>query len=491
MQSKKNAVSFYEYLQSNVIVTGTDKDDWFVITRKPNGITNITAYRIIKGKKDTKFWNRDYDKSITKEIWIYGLDDKDIFEVNGKANNNIKIKIIGGQNNDTYRIKNNNNLRVFDQKSKPNTFETKVHKTLSDDYDLNTYDFKKNRRDISNFIPLFVFNSDDGLGVGVKYNYKKNSLRRNPFTQNHSLSVLYYASTSGVDINYSGEFANIFNKVNLGIDAGYNSPNFTNNFFGFGNETLNKEDEFSIDFYRTRIQKLSFSPSLIFRGYHGSTIKLGMTYENIEVENTTGRFIEIANLDPQIFDGLDYLGTEASYQYKNFDNESKPKNGIDFKLTAGYKENLDTNKGFAYLIPELRLTSKIDKKGILIYATKLKAHLNFNNDFEFFQGATIGNGDGLRGFRDQRFTGKSAFYQDTDLRLRLGRVRNPIIPISYGIYGGFDYGRVWISNDNSDQWHTSIGSGLFFNIAGSATANFAYFSSDDGGIVNIGLSLSF
>jgi hypothetical protein len=488
---EKNAVSFYEYLQSHVIITGTDKDDWFVITRKPNGITNVTAYRIIKGKKDTKFWDRDYDKSITKEIWIHGLDDKDIFEADGEGNNNIKIKIIGGQNNDTYRIKNNNNLRVFDQKSKPNNFETKTHKTLSDDYDLNTYYFKKNRRDVSNFVPLFVFNSDDGLGVGVKYNYKKNSLRRNPFTQNHSLSVLYYDSTTGIDIKYSGEFANIFNKVNLGIDAGYNSPNYTNNFFGFGNETVNLEDEFSIDFYRTRIQKLSFSPSLIFRGYQGSTVKLGAIYENIEVEKTTGRFIETANVDQRIFEGLNYLGAEASYEYKNFDNESKPKNGIDFKLTAGYKENLDTNNGFAYLIPELRLTSKIDKRGILIYATKFKAHLNFKNDFEFFQAATIGNGDGLRGFRDQRFTGKRAFYQDSDLRLRLGRIRNPIIPISYGVYGGFDYGRVWLSNSNSDKWHTSVGTGLFFNIAGFTTANIAYFSSDDGGIVNIGLSLSF
>ena len=85
------------------IITGTDKDDHFVITRKPDGITNVSIYRIKDGKKADKFWDVDYDKDVTSEMWIYGLDDEDIFEVDGKSNKYIKIKIIGGQNNDTYR----------------------------------------------------------------------------------------------------------------------------------------------------------------------------------------------------------------------------------------------------------------------------------------------------------------------------------------------------------------------------------------------------
>ena len=488
---EENAINLYEYLRSCVLITGTDKDDHFVITRKPNGITNVTGYRIIKGEKGTEFWNVDYNKSVTNELWIYGLDDDDIFEVNGKGNKYIKIKIIGGQNNDIYRINNRSNLRVFDQKSKPNTFETPVSKTLSDNYDLNTYYFKKNRRDITQTVPIFRFDPDNGFGLGATFHYTKNSLRRNPFTAKHSLSAVYFTETSGVDLEYSGEFANIFEKINLGIKAGFSSPNFTNNFFGFGNETSNFDDVLDFDFNRVRIQTLSFAPSLIYRGYHGSEIRFGVSYENVVVEKTNGRFIETFPLNPFVFEGQDFFGAEASYEYKNFDNEAQPKSGIGIKITTGYKTNFDEEKGFGYVIPELRLTTKIDKNGRLVYATKFKAHFNLSNEFEFHQAASIGDGDGLRGLRQQRFSGKSSFYQNSDLRLSLGRIRNSIIPISFGVYGGLDYGRVWVDNDNSNKWYSTPGAGMYFNMSGFMVLNASYFSSDDGGRLSIGLDLDF
>ncbi|WP_432410873.1 metallophosphoesterase [Rasiella sp. SM2506] len=490
---EENAVNLYEYLRSCVLITGTDKKDHFVITRKPDGITNVSGFRMKDGKMSTKFWDVDYDKKVTNELWVYGLDDDDIFEVVGKGDKYIKIKLIGGQNNDTYRVENKRNLRVFDQKSNPNTFETPVAKTLSDNYDLNTYYFKKNRRDLHNILPIIASNPDDGLKIGALFNYTKMSLRRNPFTAKHSLSAIYVTETSGIELEYTGEFANVLNDVNLGINAGYSSSSYTNNFFGFGNETINPEDELdlSLDFNRVRLQQLFFAPSLIYRSYQGSVLEFGLSYENIEAERTQGRFIETAAVNPMVFEGQDFFGAEVSYEYKNFDDETQPKSGIQFKVAAGYKANFDEDRGFPYVVPELRLTSKIDKKGILVYATKLKAHFNLSDEFEFYQAATIGDGDGLRGLRQQRFSGKRSYYQNSDLRLSLGRIRNSIIPISFGVYGGFDYGRVWVDDDNSSEWHTTPGGGLYFNIAGFTTANLGYFSSDEGGRLNILLSLAF
>ena len=488
---EENAINLYEFIRSNVVITGTDKSDYFVITRKPNGITNVSAYRIKDGKKTDKYWDVDYDKKVTNEIWIYGLDNKDTFEVNGKSEKYIRIKIIGGQNNDTYQINNSTKIRVFDQKSEPNTFETSVNKSLSDSYDLNTYHFMKNRRDLNHILPLVAINPDDGLRVGATFNYTKNSLRRNPFTANHNLGFIFITETSGVQVTYDGEFANIFDKVNLGIKTGYNSSSFTNNFFGLGNETLNFDDDLDFDFNRVRLKKFIFSPNLIFRGYQGSKISFGLSYENIEVERTIGRFIETANVNENVFNGQDFFGTEATYEFQNYDNKALPKSGIGFKLTAGYKANFDEDKGFGYVMPELKLTTKIDRQGILVYATKFKATFNLNDDFEFHQAASIGDGDGLRGFRQQRFSGKTAYYQNSDLRLSLGRIRNAIVPISWGVYAGFDYGRVWVEDDDSSKWHNTPGVGLFFNLAGLTTANFGYFDSDDGGRVNILFSLAF
>lgn len=486
-----NALDQYEELRKNVLITGTDKDDWFVITRKQAGITNISGYRVIRGEKGTKFWNADYNESVTREIWIYGLDDKDIFEVVGDGDARLKIKLIGGRDNDTYRVASAKNIRVFDQKTKKNTFEGKVSKSLSDNYDLNTYFFKKNRRDISRIIPLVGYDPDNGVGVGVSYGYTKNSLWRNPFTQKHDLSVVYYTETSGLDLQYAGEFANIADKLNFGLVLGYSSPSYTQNFFGFGNETPNFDDELGMDYNRVRMRNILFSPSLIYRGHQGGALSFAIQYESMKVEPSEGRFIENAAVDPMVFESQDFIGTALQYNYENFDNTSLPKNGIGLGLTLGYKSNLQVDNSYGYIIPQFRFTTRIDKAGWLVYATKFQGHLNIGDGFEFYQAASIGDGNGPRGFRQQRFAGKYAFYQISDLRLRVGNIRNAIIPVSFGVYGGYDYGRVWLPGEDSTKWHSSPGGGLYFNIAGLTTMNFAYFSSTEGGRVNLRLTLAF
>ena len=52
--------------------------------------------------------------------------------------------------------------------------------------------------------------------------------------------------------------------------------------------------------------------------------------------------------------------------------------------------------------------------------------------------------------------------------------------MTYGLLGGFDYGRVWINNDDSDTWNTSLGGGVFANAADMLTLNLSAFNSDDG-----------
>jgi len=146
----------------------------------------------------------------------------------------------------------------------------------------------------------------------------------------------------------------------------------------------------------------------------------------------------------------------------------------------GYKSNLEASNSFGYFIPSLAFDYKLVSSGQLVLATKIKGHLTIGDDFEFYQAASIGASDGLRGYRNQRFTGKSAFYQTTDVRLNLRKVRTGLLPLNIGIYGGVDYGRVWVENQDSDRWNSAIGGGIFFNGADMITGNISAFNSDDG-----------
>ncbi|HEX9601132.1 MAG TPA: phosphoesterase, partial [Mariniflexile sp.] len=141
---QKISDAYYNHINKFGIVKGTNKDDWFEIERMPNGNTKVTAYRIKKGEKADVFHQRTYNCNDTNEIWVYGLDDDDVFKVSGEADKLIKIRLIGGQNNDTYNILNGKKIKIYDYKSKKNTFKTTngIIK-LTDDYETNVYDYKK------------------------------------------------------------------------------------------------------------------------------------------------------------------------------------------------------------------------------------------------------------------------------------------------------------------------------------------------------------
>ncbi|MGY0408618.1 MAG: metallophosphoesterase, partial [Polaribacter sp.] len=142
---QKISDKYFKFFEKFQVITGTNKDDWFDIKRFKNGNTKITVYRIKNGKKADIIQQRTYKEKLTKEIWIYGLNDDDMFVVHGKTGNStIKLKIIGGLNNDIYEINNRKNVKVYDQKSKKNTFKTKhIHKKITDDYQTNTYNYRK------------------------------------------------------------------------------------------------------------------------------------------------------------------------------------------------------------------------------------------------------------------------------------------------------------------------------------------------------------
>lgn len=490
---QNTAKAYYGILNRHAVVVGTDKDDWFEIENLNKEEVVVRGYRNIDGEKKKQFFEKKYHRSDTKEIWVYGLDDDDRFEVKGNYNGKIKVRLIGGQNNDSYDVGEGGNTVVYDYESKKNRLKnvSKAKVVLTDDYETNTYQPLKIRNSFNQLLPLIGFNPDTGLEIGVADTYTYNGFRQNPFSQQHSFRVGYYFATSGFDLGYTGEFANIFGNANLQIGAEFTSPNFAINFFGFGNETENLDDTLELDYNRVRFGTVKLTPSLVWRGDLGSKVRLGVSYESINVEETDDRFINIFYQANGEETEKNFAGADFEYTYENRDNPAFPTLGMATSLHVGYKTETGGDASFGYVIPSLSFDYKLIPSGKLVLATKWKAHFNIGDEFEFYQAASIGGVDGLRGFRNERFTGKKSFYQNSDLRLSLGKVRTGILPTAFGVYGGFDYGRVWNPNEDSNVWHTSYGGGFFLDASGIASIRAAVFNSDDGIRVSFGLGFGF
>ncbi|MCL9804591.1 metallophosphoesterase [Flavobacterium amniphilum] len=493
-QLETYGLGYRKFLNKNILLLGTDKKDKFVIERQAGGKTEITQFRV-KKEGEEKIFGRVYDADETKEIVIYGLDDEDIFEVGGKGSNPIRIRLIGGQNHDTYTIDSGKNIRIYDFKSKENTITGSGNPcvTLTDDYEVNEYYSKNNKPNALMTLPSIGSNPDDGVKLGISLNYTRYGFKSNPYAQNHQFKGNYYFATEGFELFYKGTFAKTFGNWDFALDTRYTTPNFSINYFGYGNEIENNDDEAGMNYNRVKIQMLKVAPSLIRKGKNGSTIQIQPTFENIEVEETPGRFVDIpGNVNPKVFDYQQFAGIDFKYSFENYDNVSNPTMGMTFSVLASWKTNLnDQKRNFPYLEGIYGVSHKLLPKGQLVLGTLLKAKAVLNNNYEFYQGASLGGDYDLRGYRTERFLGKQSFFQSTDLRLRVGKIRQSLIPMQYGLLGGYDYGRVWLDGEDSDKWHQSVGGGLWLNGLNSVTARLTYFNGSDGSRIAFGLGFGF
>ncbi|MCB7482043.1 metallophosphatase [Christiangramia sediminis] len=488
---EKIAREYYLHLAEFDMFTGTEDDDNFLITRKPEGITTIQ----LKNKDEEIIAEKSYDSDLTREVWIYGLDGDDEFQIVGEGSNLVPLKVIGGEENDIYDFQNKKRAKLYDYRSKDNTIKTPgARKMLVDSYEINNYDPNKKKIRQYTFMPVADFNSDQGFSLGVNNTYTLKGLVRNPFTARHNVTANYFFATQGFDIGYSGEFAHILHNWNLGLDAYYSSPNFVINYFGTGNDTEYDQDT-ERDFNRVRLQQWRFAPSLIYRKNEKVNFNVKAIIESMETSYDEGRLVGQA-FDPtnDVFDSQLYAGGEVNYNYFNKDRVAFPSRGIELDLTAGYKTNIDENDNkFGYIRPMLSLNYPLHESGFAALATKIGGEAILGDNYEFYHGAMLGGGNmnSLRGYRNERFNGKYAFYQNIDLRSGITQFRTDFIPIRLGASLGFDYGRVWVDDDESNDWHTNYGGSIFINMFKAFTGNIGYYVGDEGGRLNFTFNFDF
>ncbi|WP_114491588.1 metallophosphoesterase [Candidatus Ulvibacter alkanivorans] len=487
---------YYTFLSTLQTITATDNNDIIEITRLSEGRTQVAVFKIEDGKKAEQTIDRIYKSSDTRELWIYGLDGKDIISVSGEESDDlIFLRLIGGQEKDLYRIHSGKRVKVYDQESRPNEVEVKQGGTLrfTDVYTLNTYDFRKQIDKDNNIAAAIGFNPDDGFRTGLQYVYKLNGFQRNPFSQQHVINAGYYFDTSSFDIEYNGEFANIQDDLNLSIEARITSPNYTVNYFGYGNETQNFQDLAGVGFEANRLelQTISTALGLLRNSNFGSFFKVQLKGEAITINSPiTGRVNATNTSRPE---DTDYFGTlEAIYSYRSFDNARNPTRGMLFDLNIGAKDNLqDLDRYFGFLSTRLGFYNALNATNKLVLRTNVRAKFNFGNRFEFYQGVQLGGETGLRGFREERFTGKSALVGNADIRYSFNEFNIELIPIQIGIYAGGDLGRVWIPSRLSEKWHNSYGGGLWVNGSGDLGATFSAFRSSEGTRYSFGVGFTF
>jgi hypothetical protein len=475
------ATTYYKFLAKEVEIVGSDKKELFEIDRGSTS-TIVKGYALSKKNKLDKepFYQRTFQHNETDEIRLYGLGDDDLFQLAGKANNGILIRIVGGDGKDilidSSSVSGSKKLtQVYDTEDSRmlGSSETRLH--ITNDSSLNNYEYKS-----------FEY---DKKGFGVKpgffsltfgFNQTRNEWRKEPTGVEHSFKAKYSINRAAVYLDYKSTFYQVLGKWNAFIGAGAGIPNVVN-FFGVGNNT--SFETYDRRYFRLRSQEY-YGRFGINRIIGKSMIELGGLYQTVRIKADSSRYVkEFVNNGGSNYD-LDrkhFISTDLSYKYINTDHPFVPSKGFKFSGMAGYTHNLTTpDNSFARLSSDV--SAYIPLVNFISLGLRAGGAANIG-DAEFYQLNTLGSHDNLRGFRKWRFYGKQMFYNNNELRFMFD-ARNKLFNGKYGFITFFDNGRVWQPGEISNKWHSAYGVGGFVSLFNKVILSGSYGKSKEDDVIS-------
>ncbi len=293
------------------------------------------------------------------------------------------------------------------------------------------------------------------LTFGVGYRIQKGENGQAPFDAEHSLTFNYVINRGGFFVEYKSLWYRAIGSWNLGLVARTDLPDVVN-FHGLGNESVWIRG--NNRFYRLRTSEIFGGISINKLVDSSHLFEFQPFYHSVKIKLDKDRIISDKDIPvgKTDFTRDHFAGAQASYLYSRKNDPLAPTRGFEFNLLGAYVHNLkNVDRHFtrfssfatAYLPLHRNLTLALRAGGEAL-----------RGEPEFYQLGTLGGSENLRGYRRQRFYGKTAFYNNNELRWL--RTTGSKLFQKVGVLGFIDQGRVWQPGENSDNWRVGYGGGL-------------------------------
>lgn len=499
------AMEYYKIISRDVDIPLSEKNEFVDIEIKKDGRVSVDVHNKKKdGSQGRRLYKRIFDPSYTREVRVYGLAGGDVYKLSAKGKSKIKVRIIGGKGYDVYRNKNiesklSNVFLYEDRDSSKNDITPLlgvVRKRLRSDTAVHGYDYHNFQYDRKGVLLDLNYGVDRGLILGLGYLIENHGFRKDPFAVKHEFLASYLTGRKSFMVDYKGTYKDLIWGHDLRLEASSLGPGNQSNFFGYGNKTEHlKGKGRGIKYYRNRYDKVDLnvllrkqlSPEL--RVYYGSSSEFYHSSSKSNKRRFLGDF-DKAQQDEPVFGTKFFSGVMAGAQYDSRDEKDFPHSGIYAMAELSWQHEL--SHGFRqYSKMESSLTGyKTILDSTLTLANRTGVQAVWGSPF-FYQHASIGGERSLRGYNSNRFTGKTAVYNNIDVRLKLFSFQAYVFPGTVGALGFYDIGRVWDTGEVSSRWHMGYGGGVYFNPAGLFTLQAVMGFSREAALPYIRLGMSF
>lgn len=501
-----DVMEYYLFIAEKVNVTGSDKKELYDITKNDDGSVMLQVYKVDKdGNQSHKMYERKFIAEETNEICLYGFDGDDKFVMHGTSDK-IKIRLIGGGGQDVFENTANTgrDVIVYDRRDDNNTITGSFKNKMANDTFVNKFERIYYKYNYQSFFVTLGYNPDDGFLVGPTLLYRRHGFRKDPYKSLHQFRGLYAFSTQAVNLHYNNEFIGVFGRnTDITTEIDYKGPNNTSNFFGYGMSSVyDKTKPGKFRYYRIRYDLGDISLMLRHRFSSKASFSIGPTFQFYSYDSTD-KFNKIRNVELTPPAGItstvnnkqSYLGAKLALTIDTRNNQALPGKGILWNTTFRYLSG--NNKGYdnvSQLNSEFSFYVTLAKDNRLVWAnrTGFGATLADNLDFEFFQAQYLGSNENLRGYRRERFAGKTKFFNQTELRWKLANLKTYLFPASFGMFVFFDVGKVSAPAPfDTGSAGTGYGGGLWIAPLNRLVINISYAASSEDKIPLFGFSWKF
>lgn len=454
----------YGFISRAVDVVGTQKNDLFEVQRLPDGKTRVTNSYVGIDQDTVLRYQRLFLPDETREIRLYGLSGKDLFVLQGKARKGIKIRVIGGKGKD--RVIDHSAVQgegkktlVYD--SRKTAIEAGRELRLKGRLNKKNKRYNRKLYKYSVLAPVasFGYNKDDGLFLGGGAFWKYYNFQDSIWQK---VVANYSFLTGNYNLGYQGWFSGLVPGALVEIEIQNHDPGIRN-FFGLGNQCVKGRREESYHWMRFDLVRAGLQ---IRKSYFHDRLSVyaGGFYRAMEVIPTANRFVndfEVNGLSPDVFLDRRHAGLKAGFLLDTRDDIINPTKGVFLGADL---------KAYFALNDPAKTTQKVRAStgGFLSFNKEPRLVFGFRGgvaktygEFDFFDAQSMGGKDYLRGFRADRFAGRSLVYANTELRYKLFDFSTYIFSGDMGLMAFFDVGRVWHDQETSRSWHNGYGSGVW------------------------------
>ncbi len=488
------AGTVYDFYAEVVDVVGTNKRERFEVTRHDGGHTDVVVYDTNReGERQAELYRRRFDPHETREIRLYGLGAGDFFVVDGGRNAAIRLRIIGGAGEDTFRNPSGGGgIALYDTEA-GNVVEGRggARVYFSDEPANNAYDPSDYKHGLMAVYPTAGYNRTDGALLGLGYTTSRPGFRRYPWAAIHTVEGTVATMTGGLRGRYRGQFFDVLGRdYDAEVSLSGSTPRYVRTFYGFGNDTGDGGQP--SDFFHVDITTATGHVSLIRSVEEAIQAEIGGGASFYEVKEDSLRFIgtPAAMLPASAFEPQAFAEAFLRLTLQRVDVAANPRQGFRFTARGGVHGGVtEAAPTFGTLGADLAFYVSPSLYPQLTIAARAGAGHNVG-DFPFFAAQTLGGETNLRGLVRQRYSGRTAAYQNAEVRLKLFDALGYLLPSDVGLLAFVDNGRVWVDGDDgslTEGWHQGYGGGLWLSTLDRFVFTGTVASGDDGVLVNVGL----